>query len=140
MPAPRAHLLSTAAEDYVERLVADDSSREPQIETSIAVPLPDAAGDVDVVLKSKFEVTDIILQKRGGATGAFANTIQVKNAAAVISDAISINGLADGARATWATIDDANSTIAEGGTLRLTTVKAGGNAQCLAVVRGFMRK
>lgn len=139
MSAPRAHLLSEATKDYRDRLLATDSSTEPQIELSIPVALPDAAGDIDVVLDSKFEVTEIVLQKRGGATGAFANTVQAKNGADAISDAISINGTADGGLVRSATIDDAFATIAAGGTLRLTTVKAGGTAACLAIVRGFMR-
>lgn len=139
MSAPRAHLLSEATQDYRDRLLATNSSTEPQIELSIPVVLPDAAGDVDVVLASKFEVTEVLLQKQGGATGAFANTVQVKNGAAAISDAISINGTADGGLVRSASIDDANSTIAQGGTLRITTVKAGGTAACLAIVRGFMR-
>lgn len=140
MTAPRAHLGFIVDKDYVGRLVADDSSAEPQLELSVPVPVPDAAtGDVDIVLASKFEVTDVLVQKRGGATGAFANTIQVKNGANVISDAISINGTADGGLVRAGSIDDAQSTIAAGGTLRITRTKAGGNAQCLVTVRGYMR-
>lgn len=138
MAPPRRQDTSLVLKDYVRRLVVADSDVEPGIETTISIPIADAAtGDVDVVLGSKFEVTDILVQKRSGAGGA-ANTVQVKNGATVISDAISIN-IADQTRATWATIDDAASVIAAGGTLRVTRTKAGGNAACLVLVRGFIR-
>ena len=138
MTAPRRQLTSAVLKDLVRRLVVADSDVEPGIETVISIPIADAAtGDVDVVLGSKFEVTEILVQKRGALGGA-ANTVQVKNAAYVISDAISTN-IADTTLARSATIDDAFSTIAAGGTLRVTRTKAGGNAACLVLVRGLMR-
>jgi hypothetical protein len=140
MGTPRRHQRDRILRDFLGRLVAKDSATEPQFELAIPIPVPDAAtGDIDIVLKQKFEVVDVIVEKRGGATGAFANTIQVKNGATAISDAMSLNGVADGGRVTWATLDDAQSTISEGGTLRITRTKAGGNAQCRVVVRGFIR-
>lgn len=117
-----------------------NSNTAPGVLVTHVVPVPDAAtGDVDVVLTDKIEVLDVLVQKQGGATGAFANTIQVKNGAAVISDAISINGTADGGLVRATNIDDAASVIAAGGTLRVTRTKAGGNAQCLVTVVGIKR-
>lgn len=140
MGAPKAHQTPQIAKDYVGRLLADDSSTEPQFALEIPVALPDAAGDVDIVLKSKFQLTEVLLRKVGGATGAFANTIQVKNLATAITEAVSINGAADNALLRATSVDDATDTVAAGGTLRFTTVKAGGNAQVLAIARGYMRK
>lgn len=91
-----------------------------------------ASADYDIVVPEKVEVLDTWAQKRG-ANGGAANTIQIKNGANAISGALSLN-INDTTLARATTIDDAYSTIAAGGTLRFTTVKAGGNAACMAAV------
>ena len=100
------------------------------------IDIADAAtGDVDVVLTHKTRVVDAWVVKTAGAGGA-ANTVQVKNGASAISDAMSIN-IADQAVARAAAIDDAQHEIAAGGTLRVTRTKAGGNAACIVYVLGI---
>ncbi len=93
--------------------------------------------DYDVVMTQKFEVIAITVQKRAAA-GAAANTVQVKKAAAAISDVMSIN-VADKLLVYPAEIDDAASTLNVGDTLRVSVVKVGGNAACLVCVQGLIR-
>lgn len=126
------------SKDYLERVVATDSSGEPQLLATVLIPVPDAAtGDVDVVMERAFEVLEIAVQKRAGA-GAASNTITVKKGATAISDAMDMN-VADKAIVRASTIDDAQSTLAAGSTLRVSRAKSGGNAACLVVVRGVLR-
>jgi len=94
-----------------------------------------ASGDVDVVLTHKTRVIDVCVVKTG-ANGGAANTIQVKNGANAITDAISIN-INDTLIARAASIDDAQHEIAAAGTLRVTRTKAGGNAACIVYVWGI---
>lgn len=102
--------------------------------------IPDAAGaDYDVVVPEKLEVIDTLVQKTALAAGANANTVQVKNAAAAITDAISINGAADGDLKRAGNITDANSIIAAAGTMRITIVRAGGNAAVKVAVTYIKR-
>lgn len=86
-----------------------------------------AAADVDVVLTHKTRVIDVVAVHTGGA-GEASDTIQVKNGANAISDAMSWAG-ADAALVRAASIDDAYHEIAAGGTLRVTTTDndAGGD-------------
>lgn len=107
-------------------------------EVEYVLDIADAATTTyPIVVEDGFEVTDVLCQKRGGAGGA-ANTVQVKKAAAAISDAISIN-IADTTLARAATIDDAQSVLAAGDTLNVTVTKAGGNAAVLVKVKGVRR-
>lgn len=100
------------------------------------IDIPDAAtGDVDVVLTHKTRVVEAWAVKTGGAGGA-ANTVQVKNGATAITDAMSIN-IADTLIVRAASIDDAQHEIAAAGTLRVTRTKAGGNAACIVYVLGL---
>ncbi len=122
----------------------EDVDRVSDTQTTGGVPvtylfaIPDAAtADYDRVLDAKFEILDVVVQKRGGA-GAAGNTIQVKNTADVVTDAMDTND-ADKVISRPSTIDDAFSTIAAGGTLRVTSTKAGGNAACLVAVHGVLR-
>jgi hypothetical protein len=136
MSTPRRQNYAQVAKDYVNRLTADDSSTEPQLMTVIPVSIPDAAtGDVDVVMATKFEVVDVVCQKRNGA-GA-GNTVTVKSGANAISDAIAC--ATDNAITRSGTIDDANSTIIQGGTLRLSCTRAAGTRNSLVLVYGFIR-
>lgn len=85
-----------------------------------------AAGNTDVVLTHKTRVVDAWAVHTGGA-GEASDTIQVKNGANAISDAMDWSG-ADKAVVRAAQIDDANHEIAAGGTLRVTTTDDdGGN-------------
>jgi hypothetical protein len=97
----------------------------------IRVAVGDAAtGDVLVSpLCCQVRVIDVVVLKTAAAGGA-ANTIQVKNGASPITDAISIN-IADQAIARPTTIDDAFHDILAGGTITVTRTKAGGNAACI---------
>jgi hypothetical protein len=100
------------------------------------IDIADAAtGDVDVVLTHKTRVTDVWAVKTGALGGA-ANTVQVKNGATAITDALDIN-IADKTIARATTIDDAQHDIAAAGTLRITRTKAGGNAACTVYVLGI---
>jgi hypothetical protein len=93
--------------------------------------VPDAAtGDIDIVVSRKIEVIDVVCQKQNGA-GA-ANTMQVKNGANAISDAIAC--ATDNAITRAGSIDDAQSTINAGGTLRLTATRAAGTRNALVTV------
>lgn len=100
------------------------------------IDVPDGAtGDIDVVLTHKTRVIDAHVVKTV-ANGGAVNTVQVKNGANPITDAMSIN-INDQAIARAASIDDAQHEIAAGGTLRVTRTKAGGNAACIVYVRGI---
>ena len=93
-----------------------------------------ATGDVDTVLTHKTRIVDAWAVKTGALGGA-ANTVQLFNGAAALTDAMSIN-IADQAIARAASIDDAQHEIAAGGTLKITRTKAGGNAACTVYVLG----
>ncbi len=86
-----------------------------------------AAGNTDVVLTHKTRVIDAWVVHTGGA-GEANDTIQVKNGANAISNAMDWSG-ADAALVRAASIDDAQHEIAAGGTLRVTTTDddAGGD-------------
>jgi hypothetical protein len=115
--------------------IADNATAPGSLVTHI-IAVPDGAtGDVDVVVAEKIEVLDVTLFKTAGAGGA-SDTITVKNTAAVITNAISIN-IADQVTARAGTIDDASNVISAGGTLRVTRTKASGaNAACRVFVTG----
>jgi hypothetical protein len=93
--------------------------------------VPDAAtSDIDIIVSRKIEVLDVICRKDAGA-GA-ANTMQVKNGATAISNAIACDTDKTITRA--GTIDVASNTIAAGGTLRLTATRAAGTRTALVTV------
>lgn len=83
-----------------------------------------ATANTDVVLTYKTLVTDIWVQNNG--LGTASDTITVLSTAAAISNAIDISG-ADKTQARVSTIDNANATIAAGGTLRVTETDGGGS-------------
>ena len=90
---------------------------------------------MDTVLTHKTLITDIWLMKTGAAGGG-SDTIQAKNAANAITDAIDIN-VADKTMKRAGTIDDAYSLISAGGTLRITRTKASANnVACTVFVLG----
>ena len=77
-----------------------------------------ALADTDVVLTHKTRVIDAWLVLRGA--GVANTTLQVKNGASAITDAMAASG-ADTAVVRAATIDDAQHEIAAAGTLRVTS-------------------
>jgi hypothetical protein len=97
-----------------------------------------ASADYDIVLDHAIEVFDVTVRKEGGAGGA-ANTVQVKSGANAITDVMSIN-TPDGSQIYPSTVDDANAEIASGGTLRVSVVKAGGNAACKVFISAVKRQ
>ncbi len=78
-------------------------------------------GDIDLVMPFAVRVVDVVCH--ASAAGGAADTIQVKNGANAISDAIDLN-IADTTVARPTTMDDAQSAIAAGGTLRVTGASA----------------
>lgn len=77
-----------------------------------------ALADTDVVLTHKTRVLDAWLVLRGA--GVSTTTLQVKNGATAITDAMDASG-SDKAVVRAASIDDAQHEIAAGGTLRVTS-------------------
>ena len=77
-----------------------------------------ALGNTDVVLTHKTRVIEAWLVLRGA--GVATTTLQVKNSANAITDAMAASG-SDKALIRAATIDDAYHEIAAGGTLRVTS-------------------
>lgn len=98
-----------------------------------------ASADYDFPIDHKLEVVGVRVQKRGGDGGA-ANTVQVKNLGNAISDAISINITQDAiARSVVNTFANAVIDPAAGGKIRISVVKAGGNAACFVLVECIKR-
>jgi len=95
-----------------------------------------ATSDIDVVLQKKTRVIDVLVVKTG-ANGGGANSVQIKNGANAISNAISTN-INDTTIARATSIDDAQHEIAAGGTLRCAVVKAAGNSACEVYVLGIL--
>ena len=128
--------------DYFARLVVSNSVAGAAafigMPLDIPILVPDAAtGDLDFVMPEKFEVIGFTCIKRNGA-GA-ANTMQLKKAAAVISDAVAC--AVDNAVTNAASIDDAAgvNVFAAGETLRITATRAAGTRDALCIVRGYIR-
>lgn len=113
-----------------------DNNTAPGSEVVHIFQVPDApTGDIDIIVAEKIEVMDVVCRKRAGA-GA-GNTMQIKNAANVISDAIAC--AVDDAVTRAGTIDDAFNVINAGGTLRLTATKAAGTRDAVVEVRCIKR-
>jgi len=87
---------------------------------------------VDHVSEHKVRVIDVVVVKTAGA-GAGGNTIQVKNGASAISNALDMN-VADQLVVRAGTLDDATYVLAVGDALRVTNTKAGGNSACVVYV------
>lgn len=93
-----------------------------------------ATADYDRVVDQKFEVIDVVVVKTTAGAG---NTVQVKNAATAITDAIA--AAVDKAVTRAGTIDRAQGVIAAGGTLRVAVVRAAGSAAVQVRVIGIKR-
>jgi hypothetical protein len=121
-------------------IVANSAPVAPSGTAAFAIPMvvilntPDAAGDTTYVLPFKCRIIGVSAQKITAATGAFTNTVQLKNGANAVSNAISFNNQPRGHVVNTALVDDTYSTFNAGSSATLTVVKAGGNAEFAVVV------
>lgn len=121
-------------------IVANSAPVAPSGTAAFAIPMvvilntPDAAGDTTYVLPFKCRVVGVAAQKINAATGAFTNTVALKNGANAVSNAMSFTSNARGHTNYANTIDDTYSTFAAGSNATLTVVKGGGNAEFAVVV------
>lgn len=102
----------------VANLAADATTAGLPVLYEVAVA-GGAAADEDITVDHKVKVVDAWAQHTGGA-GEVSDTIQVKNGANAITDAMDWSG-ADNVIVRAASIDDAQATIDAAGTLRVTT-------------------
>lgn len=98
------------------------------------IDIADGAGDTDVTLTHKTRVIDAWAVKTA-ANGGAGDTVQVKNSATAITDALDLN-VSDTAIVRAGTISDASHEIAAAGTLRVTAANATNNA-CTVYVLGL---
>ena len=90
-------------------------------------------------INAGFLVTGISFTKQGGDGHTDTNTIQVLNGASAISDASSFASKADAAVTSAATLDDARTLVAAGGSLVIQLIKGGGgNSAHRVVVSGIL--
>jgi hypothetical protein len=137
MTLPHRSVLSKVAQDLIaNRYTIQDNATAVGMHGVIMFNVADAAtSDIDIVVTEKIEVIDVTCRKDAGA-GA-ANTMQIKNGATAISNAIACDTDKTITRA--GTIDVASATIAAGGTLRLTATKAAGTRTCKVFVHVLIR-
>ena len=93
-----------------------------------------ALGNTDVVLTHKTRVVNAWLVLRGA--GVATTTLQVKNGASAITDAMAASG-SDQAIVRAASIDDAQYDIAAGGTLRVTSATGATQPDATVFVLGY---
>lgn len=93
-----------------------------------------ALGDTDVTLTHKTRIIDAWLVLRGA--GVATTTLQVKNTADAITDAMAASG-SDKALVRAAVIDDANHEIAAGGILRVTSATGATQPDATVYVLGI---
>ena len=93
--------------------------------------LADASGDVDIVSTHKVRILDAVVRARG-TNGANANTVQIFNGANALSDAMALQNKSSGDLIRAASLVVAQQDIAAGGTLKITSTKAGGD--CTATI------
>jgi hypothetical protein len=125
----------------VDGIAGQDVSTVSATQTAAGVPviydfdIADAAtADYDRIVDQKFEVIDVVVVKTTAGAG---NTVQVKNAATAITDAIA--AAVDKAVTRAGTIDRAQAVVAAGGTLRITVTRAAGSAAVQVRVIGIKR-
>ena len=125
-------------EDLQGRITVTNNATAPQPLTTYPFTIPDAAGavDYDIVVDNKFEVVDVTVGKIGAGAG---NTVQIKNTATAISDAIA--AAVDKAVTRAGTIDRTtnNNVVPAGGTLRCTATRSAGSMACEVIVWGYVR-
>lgn len=93
-----------------------------------------ALADTDVVLTHKTRVIDAWIVLRGA--GVANTTLQIKNGATAITDALVASG-SDKAIVRAASLDDAQWEIAAGGTLRVTSAVGATQPDATVYVRGI---
>jgi hypothetical protein len=93
-----------------------------------------ALGNTDVTLTHKTRVVDVWLVLRGA--GVASTTLQVKNGATAITDAMAASG-SDTAVVRCATLNDAAWEIAGGGTLRVTSATGATQPEATVFVLGI---
>jgi len=104
--------------------VVADNNAQCGIPVIHVIDVPAAAGDTDVTVTEAFEILMIQALKTDEA-GVSSGTLTVKNGSDAITNAITWdNTVADKTVAAPSTIDDAFSTFAAAGTLRVTTSQA----------------
>lgn len=91
-------------------------------------------GNTDITLTHKTHVADVWLVLKGA--GVETTTLQVKNGANAITDAMAASG-SDQALVRAASIDDAYNEIAAGGTLRVTSATGATQPAAVVYVLGF---
>ena len=129
---------SIVAADYLGRLTVTSNQAAPGIPVALVFAVPDAVtGDIDIVVTEKIEVIDVICRKDAGA-GA-GNTMQVKNGATAISNAIACDTDKTITRAGTIDVTASANVIAAGGTLRLTATKAAGTRTATVTVLALIR-
>lgn len=99
------------------------------------IPDVGAPTDYDIVVTSKVRVVDAWILNTGIAAHGANDTIQFKNGANAITNAIAKTAATD-IIVRAGTIDDARADIADGGTLRITATKAT-NIACEAYVLAY---
>lgn len=92
-----------------------------------------ALADIDIVMPRKFRVTDAWLILRGA--GVATTTLQVKNTATAITDAMAASGAAK-ALVRAATIDSAQWEIPAAGILRISSATGATQPDATVYVRG----
>lgn len=94
------------------------------------IDIPDGGGDKDVIVAHKIRVIDAWLRKI--LPGNAGNSFTVKNGTQAITNGM--NNASDNGVARATIISDAFGEIAEGGTLRVTSVLAGGATNAVVYV------
>jgi hypothetical protein len=114
------------------RYAAQGTGRLEVLSLDISDPqgeVPPATDDYDIFLDDTIEVLDVVVIKNGAGAG---NTLQLKNGANAITDAIA--AAVDKAVTRAGTIDRAQSTIPAGGTMRFTVSRAAGTGAMKVLV------
>lgn len=121
--------------DILNRMTYAANATTPGFLAVHTFTIPNAAtADYDIVVVDKFEVLDVVVRKDGAGA---ANTVQVKNGATAITDAIA--AAVDKAVTRAGTIDTASNVVAAGGTLRCTFTRAAGSSAAQVTVIGVVR-
>lgn len=113
-----------------------DANPTPGVLLVHRVNIANAAGDTDLTLGYKFQITGIKAKKTTATGVGSAKTLTVKNGTHAITDAISL-AVADQTEVRALTYDDAYDVIDADGTLRFTIATSGQDASCVAYVYGF---
>jgi hypothetical protein len=100
---------------------------------TLVIEIPNAAGDVDVIVPEKLRVIDARFVKTSATGVGSAKTVTLKKAAVAITNALDI-AVADTTVVRAGTIDDASHTIAEGGILRASVATTGQDASGILYV------